>query len=82
MINQGYLSQIENDQVKNPSIKTLQKITKVFIELEDLLELKEIELMTSVIRLDYYLRSTTVTIDDKKELREKLAGLHKRINWS
>lgn len=82
-VTQGYLSSIENSSSKNPSIRILQSIAwGLKITLEDLLGLQEVELAPNAVRIDHFLRSPKITPKVKKEYREKLAALHKRINWS
>ena len=65
-ISQGYLSQLENGNVKSPSLSTLDRITIVLeMDIKDLAGITTIEVPEEIASVDQFFRDENVTQDVK-----------------
>lgn len=79
-LNQGYTSQIEHNDVKNPSMRTLEGIAnELKVSLEELLEIEEINVPAQVTAIDYFFRSEKVSPPDKGKFRQVLRFVLEKI---
>ena len=82
-LSQGYVSQLESGDIKDPSMRSLQKVAdNAGIDLEKLLGIKTIIIPKVVARVDHFFRSPQVSPQEKREAWHALLFLSQILNKS